>query len=54
MTGTDAAERRVQRVLTADPGPGVMRHADAGYPEALETARTHGIDLPMNAARDSL
>ena len=51
--GTDAAERRVQRVLTADPGTGVMRHADAGYPEALETARTHGIDLPMIAARDS-
>src|SRR5947208_2748141 len=46
-TGTDQAERRLQRVLTADPGTGVMRHADAGYEEALETARTSGIDLPM-------
>jgi urocanate hydratase len=46
-TGTDAAARRLQRVLTADPGTGVMRHADAGYTEALEMARQHRIDLPM-------
>jgi urocanate hydratase len=46
-TGTEAAGRRLQRVLTADPGTGVMRHADAGYSEALETARTHRLDLPM-------
>jgi urocanate hydratase len=46
-TGSDTAERRVQRVLTADPGTGVMRHADAGYEEALEVARRHRIDLPM-------
>jgi urocanate hydratase len=46
-TGSDAAERRLQRVLTADPGTGVMRHADAGYEEALEVARRHRIDLPM-------
>jgi urocanate hydratase len=46
--GTDTADRRLQRVLTADPGTGVMRHADAGYAEALETARRHGIDLPMS------
>jgi urocanate hydratase len=46
-TGNDTAERRVQRVLTADPGTGVMRHADAGYEEALEVARRHRIDLPM-------
>jgi urocanate hydratase len=45
--GTDAAERRLLRVLTADPGTGVMRHADAGYDEALEVARRHRIDLPM-------
>ena len=45
-SGTDVAERRLQRVLTADPGTGVMRHADAGYDEALETARRHGVDLP--------
>jgi urocanate hydratase len=46
-TGTDSAERRLRRVLTADPGTGVMRHADAGYVEALEAARTHRLDLPM-------
>ncbi len=45
--GTDAADRRLSRVLTADPGTGVMRHADAGYPLALETARERGLDLPM-------
>jgi len=45
--GTDVSERRVQRVLTADPGTGVMRHADAGYEEALEVARRQGIDMPM-------
>jgi urocanate hydratase len=52
-TGTDAAERRLQRVLTADPGTGVMRHADAGYEEALETARSRGVDLPMLTPRKS-
>ena len=51
--GTDAAERRVRRVLTADSGTGVMRHADAGYAEALETARRQGIDLPMVDAHES-
>jgi urocanate hydratase len=44
--GTDAAEERLERVLTADPGTGVMRHADAGYDDALEAARTGGLDLP--------
>jgi len=44
--GTDAAAERLERVLTTDPGTGVMRHADAGYPEALEAAREHGLDLP--------
>ncbi len=44
--GTDAAAERLERVLTADPGTGVMRHADAGYDEALEAARDGGIDLP--------
>ncbi len=47
VDGTEAADRRLQRVLTADPGTGVMRHADAGYPEAIETAAERGIDLPM-------
>jgi len=45
--GTATADRRLQRVLTADPGTGVMRHADAGYELAIETASERGIDLPM-------
>ena len=45
--GTDMMAERVRRVLTTDPGTGVMRHADAGYPEAIEKARESGIDLPM-------
>jgi urocanate hydratase len=44
--GTDAAAERLERVLTTDPGTGVMRHADAGYEEALTTARELGVDLP--------
>ena len=44
--GTEAAARRIERVLTADPGTGVMRHADAGYEEAIDCARTRGVDLP--------
>jgi urocanate hydratase len=45
--GSDMADRRLQRVLTADPGTGVMRHADAGYDLAIETAKERGVDLPM-------
>ncbi|MBV9647926.1 MAG: urocanate hydratase [Candidatus Eremiobacteraeota bacterium] len=45
--GTEAAARRIERVLTNDPGSGVMRHADAGYPEAIDCARQQGLDLPM-------
>jgi urocanate hydratase len=45
--GTDAAAEAVERVLTNDPGTGVMRHADAGYDEALACARERGVDLPM-------
>ena len=44
--GTAEAEKRLQRVLTADPATGVMRHADAGYEQALEVARTKGVDVP--------
>ena len=44
--GTAAAARRLERVLTSDPGMGVARHADAGYPEAIACAREHGVDLP--------
>jgi urocanate hydratase len=45
--GTDMADRRLERVLTADPGTGVMRHADAGYEVAIDTANERGVDLPM-------
>ncbi len=45
--GTDMADRRLARVLTADPGTGVMRHADAGYEDAIAVARERGVDLPM-------
>ncbi|MBL8056366.1 MAG: urocanate hydratase [Anaerolineales bacterium] len=45
--GTPAAARRLERVLTTDPGMGVVRHADAGYPEALAAARRHGLKMPM-------
>ena len=45
--GSEAASRRLRRVLTSDPGTGVMRHADAGYPEAIRAARERGVDLPF-------
>ncbi|HET7618221.1 MAG TPA: urocanate hydratase [Vicinamibacterales bacterium] len=45
--GTREADEKLQRVLTCDPGLGVARHADAGYPEAIAAARDGGIDLPM-------
>jgi urocanate hydratase len=45
--GTDLAAQRLDRVLTSDPGTGVMRHADAGYPIARDVAESRGIDLPM-------
>jgi urocanate hydratase len=45
--GTEAAAVRLQRVLTNDPGTGVMRHADAGYDEAIQVAKERGVDLPM-------
>ncbi len=45
--GSAAAARRLQRVLTGDPGMGVARHADAGYERAIGTARRHGLRLPM-------
>ncbi len=46
--GSAAAGRRLERVLTNDPGIGIARHADAGYPEALAAARRHGIRLPSS------
>jgi urocanate hydratase len=45
--GTDRGDARLTRVLTADPGTGVMRHADAGYEDAIAVARERGVDLPM-------
>ncbi len=45
--GSPEAERRIQRVLTTDPGIGVVRHADAGYDEAIRFAADHGIRMPM-------
>ena len=45
--GTDAAARRIERVLWNDPGTGVMRHADAGYEIAIDCAREQGLVLPM-------
>jgi urocanate hydratase len=45
--GTPEAAQRLERVLTTDPGMGVVRHADAGYPEAIAAAKRHGIKMPM-------
>ena len=45
--GTEEAAARLARVLTNDPGMGIMRHADAGYPEAIACAARHGIRIPM-------
>ncbi|MDP9295355.1 MAG: urocanate hydratase, partial [Actinomycetota bacterium] len=44
--GSDQAAERLERVLTTDPGTGVVRHADAGYERALEVARERGVRLP--------
>jgi urocanate hydratase len=45
--GSREADEKLERVLTCDPGIGVVRHADAGYPEALQAAAAHGLRLPM-------
>jgi len=45
--GTPAAARRLERVLTTDPGMGIVRHADAGYEQAIAAARRHGLKMPM-------
>jgi len=44
--GSESAAAKLERVLTTDPGTGVMRHADAGYEDAVAAARQHGLDLP--------
>jgi urocanate hydratase len=51
--GSDNSKRRLERVLTSDPGMGVLRHADAGYTRAIDFAAKHKIDIPMKPrARD--
>jgi urocanate hydratase len=49
--GTPEADRRLERVLTCDPGIGVARHADAGYPAAIEVAESRGVRIPMRDSR---
>ena len=50
--GTAEAAERLERVLTTDPGTGVLRHADAGYPEAVEAAEAHGLELPVTPSSE--
>ena len=45
--GSENSKRRLERVLTSDPGTGILRHADAGYPKAIKFAAEHNIDIPM-------
>ena len=45
--GTDEAAARLERVLTSDPGMGVVRHVDAGYQRAIEVAKQRGVHIPM-------
>ena len=47
--GTKEMAKRIERVLTNDPGMGILRHVDAGYPEAVEFARKAGIRAPLVA-----
>ena len=49
--GTREADEKLERVLTCDPGLGVVRHADAGYPEAIAAAARDNIDVPMRTPR---
>jgi urocanate hydratase len=49
--GTDEAARKLERVLTNDPGTGVMRHADAGYQRAIDVAGERGVHIPMSTPR---
>jgi urocanate hydratase len=51
--GSEAAAEKLERVLTTDPGTGVMRHADAGYEDALASAHEHAIDLPSIPGLDT-
>jgi len=48
--GSREADERLERVLTYDPGTGIVRHADAGYERAIENAKRWGIKIPMGSA----
>lgn len=50
--GSDAAKERLERVLTSDPGTGIVRHVDAGYEQAIAAARRHGLKIPMLKEED--
>ena len=52
--GSEAADRRIARVLWNDPATGVMRHADAGYADAIACAREHDLNLPMLAVEEAI
>jgi urocanate hydratase len=47
--GTEMMAERIERVLTADPGMGIIRHVDAGYEQAVDFARKKGVRIPMNS-----
>ena len=47
MDGTPEMEKRVKAVLTNDPGMGILRHADAGYEDAIQNAKDWDVDIPM-------
>lgn len=51
--GTPEAEARLERVLTSDPGMGIIRHVDAGYDEAIDAAKRHGVRIPMWEANEA-
>ena len=50
--GTELAGERIRRMLAADPGMGVVRHADAGYDEAIDGGRRLGVRIPMREASE--
>jgi len=51
--GSEESDRRLSRVLTSDPGMGIIRHADAGYPAAINVAERLGVKLPMLSLRET-
>jgi len=51
--GSPAAQRRLERVLTSDPGMGIARHVDAGYPEAIEAAEKYALKIPKLPTREN-